>query len=81
MDILEKIYEMFIANSLDLKPEKVIRGIHEKINELEEEYCLSSELADEIEEAMLDVVAENQKKSFFEGFKLAVKFFKELSAE
>ena len=81
MDILEKIYEMYTANSLDLKPEKVIRGIHEEINKLEEEYYLSPELADEIEEAMLDIVAENQKKSFFEGFRLAVKFFKELSAE
>ena len=79
MDILEKIYSMFIANSLDLKPEKVICGIHEEIDKLEEEYDLSSELADEIEEAMLDIVAENQKKSFFEGFKLAVKFFREMS--
>lgn len=81
MDILEKIYEMFIANSLDLKPEKVIWGVHEELNKLEEEYYLSPELADEIEEAMLDIVAENQKKSFFEGFRLAVKFFKEMSAE
>lgn len=79
MEILEKIYEMYIANSLDLKPEKMIWGIHEEIDKLEEEYDLSSELADEIEEAMLDIVAENQKKSFFEGFKLAVKFFREMS--
>ena len=81
MEILEKIYEMYIANSLDLKPEKVIRGIHEEIDKLEEEYDLSPELADEIEEAMLDIVAENQKTSFYAGFKLAVKFFKDLSAE
>ena len=79
MEILEKIYEMYIANSLDLKPEKVILGVHEEIDKLEEEYCLSPELADEIEEAMLDIVAENQKKSFFAGFKLAFKFIKELS--
>lgn len=79
MDILEKIYGMYIANSLDLKPEKVIWGIHEEIDKLEEEYFLSPELADEIEEAMLDIVAENQKKAFFEGFKLAVKFFREMS--
>ena len=79
MDILEKIYEMYIANSLDLKPEKVIWGIHEEIDKLEAEYDLSPELADEIEEAMLDIVAKNQKKSFFEGFKLAVKFFREMS--
>lgn len=81
MEILEKIYEMYIANSLDLKPEKVILGIHDEIDKLEEEYYLSPELADDIEEAMLDIVAENQKKSFFEGFRLAVKFFKDLSAE
>ena len=81
MDILEKIYEMYTSNSLDLKPEKVIWSIHEEIEKLEDEYFLSPELADEIEEAMLDIVAENQKKSFFKGFRLAVKFFKELSAE
>lgn len=81
MDILEKIYAMYIANSLELKPEKTIWGIHDEINRLEEEYDLSPELADEIEEAMLNIVAENQKKSFFEGFRLAVKFFKEMSAE
>lgn len=79
MDILEKIYEMYVANSLDLKPEKLIWGIHEEIDKLEAEYDLSPELADEIEEALLDIVAENQKKSFFEGFKLAVKFFREMS--
>lgn len=79
MDILEKIYAMYIANDLELKPEKIIMGIHEEINDLEDEYDLSSELADEIEEAMLDIVAENQKKSFFAGFKLAVKFIRELS--
>lgn len=81
MEILEKIYEMYIANSFDLKPEKMIWGVHEEINKLEAEYDLSPELADEIEEAMLDIVAENQKKSFFEGFKLAVKFFREMSEE
>ena len=81
MEILEKIYEMYIANSFDLKPEKMIWGVHEEINKLEAEYDLSPELADEIEETLLDIVAENQKKSFFEGFKLAVKFFKDLSAE
>ena len=79
MDILEKIYAMYIANSLDLKPEKMIWGIHEEIDKLEEEYYLSPELADEIEETMLDIVAENQKKSFFAGFKVAFKFIKELS--
>ena len=79
MDILEKIYAMYIANSLDLKPEKMIWGIHDEIDKLEAEYDLSPELADEIEEALLDIVAENQKKSFFEGFKLAVKFFREMS--
>ena len=79
MDILEKIYAMYIANSLDLKPEKMIWGIREEIDKLEAEYDLSPELADEIEEALLDIVAENQKKSFFEGFKLAVKFFREMS--
>ena len=79
MEILEKIYEMYIANSFDLKPEKMIWGVHEEINKLEAEYDLSPELADEIEETLLDIVAENQKKSFFEGFKLAVKFFREMS--
>ena len=79
MDILEKIYAMYIANSLDLKPEKMIWGIREEIDKLEAEYDLSPELADEIEEALLDIVAENQKKSFFEGYKLAVKFFREMS--
>ena len=81
MDILEKIYEMYIANSLDLKPEKVIWGIHEEIDKLEEEYELSPELADDIEDAMLDIVAENQKKSFFAGFRLAFEFIKELSTK
>ena len=81
MDILEKIYEMYIANSLDLKPEKVIWGIHEETDKLEEEYELSPELADEIEEAMLDIVAENQKKSFFAGFRIAFEFITELSTK
>ena len=81
MEILEKIYEMYIANSLTLKPEKVIWGIHEEIDKLEAEYDLSPELADKIEEAMLDIVAENQKTSFYAGFKLAFKFIKELPEE
>ena len=81
MEILEKIYEMYIANSLDLKPEKAIRGIHDEIDKLEAEYALSPELADEIEEAMLDIVAENQKTSFYAGFKLAFKLINELSEE
>lgn len=79
MGILEKIYEMYIANSLDLKPEKEIWDIHTAIDELQNEYYLSPELADEIEEALLDIIAENQKKSFFAGFKVAFKFIKELS--
>ena len=81
MEILEKIYEMYIANSLDLKPEKAIRGVHEEIDKLEAEYDLSPELADKIEEALLDIVAENQKTSFYAGFKLAFKFIKELPEE
>ena len=80
MEILDKIYEMYLANSLDLKPEKEIWNIHTAIDEIQEEYDLSPELADDIEESVLDIVAENQKKSFFAGFKLAFKFIKELSS-
>lgn len=81
MDILDKIYAMYIAGMLDLEPKLKLGDFGDHFDELNEKYDLSPELLDDIKDAMLDVISENEHEAFYAGFKLAVRFMKEMFAE
>ena len=81
MDILENIYAMYIAGMLELEPKIKLGDFGDHFDELYEKYDLSPELIDDIKDAMLDVISEHEHEAFGSGFKLAVRFMKEMFAE
>ena len=77
MSILEKIYEQYIAGELDIKPESISPEIRAEI----EKSKIPPEQAEEFEDLILNAAAQYGKEMFFAGFKLAVRFMKEMFAE
>ena len=75
MDILEKIYAMYIAGELDIRPKNITSDI---CGELENLKIFPTE---KLTELIADIAARYGKEMFFTGFKLAFEFINELSAE
>lgn len=82
MDILEKIYEAYIAGDLNIKlksqdadERKAFKKFITKCGELTEEQAL------DLEELLLDTIDRRSKEMFFAGFRLAVEFINEISTK
>ena len=81
MDILDTIYALYIAGMLDVEPKIKLGDFKDHFDKLNEKHGLSPEQIDDIKDDMLDVISEHEHEAFNAGFKLAVRFMKEMFAE
>ena len=81
MSIIEKIYESYIAGELTVKPKNTSPEIREKLTEIEEQFGISGDDADEFENDILDLFDGSGKTMFFAGFVTAAKLNAEISAK
>ena len=81
MNILEKIYEAYIAGDLNIKPKSQSPEEREAVKNFAVNCELTEEQASELTELLLDAAERRGKEMFFAGVKLAAEFIKELSAD
>ena len=81
MNILDKIYEAYIAGDLNIKPRSQAPEEREAVRKFASECELTEEQASDLTELLLDTADRRGKEMFFAGIKLAAEFIKELSSD
>ena len=81
MDILEKIYEAYIAGDLKIKLKRQSPEERDTVKKFITKCELTEEQALDLEELLLDTIDRRGKEMFFAGIRLAVEFIKELSED